>query len=166
MTPDTRGPLCFVFLTPSPNQRARQVSFFLLKSLLRLESKVSTKCQALHRHTCGGGLLARCERPPQCATEGTCGKMFKPDSNAGGPEQAEQKRTLQGEVIVLVGLRWQNTNTFRSVVHQRRYILLQNPRRFKDRVKREQVWSVELLPLTYNSHLRSCSGRSDLVHPV
>lgn len=130
-------PLMFRFSYHITQPKGRTGLFFLLKGLLRLESKVSTKCQALHRHTCGGGLLARCERPPQCATEGTCGKMFKPDSNAGEPEQAEQKRTLQGEVIVLVGLRWQNTNTFRSVVHQRRYILLQNPRRFKDRVKRE-----------------------------
>lgn len=97
----------YVFLPYHP-AKGPDRSLLLHKSLLQVESKVSTKCQALHQHTCGGGLLARCERPLWCATAGTCGKMFKLDTNTGEPEQVKQKRTLQYEVIVLVGLRWQH----------------------------------------------------------
>lgn len=39
-------------------------------------------------------------------TEGTYGKMFKPDTYAVEPEQGEQKRTLQYEVSILVELQW------------------------------------------------------------
>lgn len=64
--------------------------------------------------------------------------MFKIDTYTIEPEEGEQKRTLQGEVIILVELKWQNTNTFRSILNQRKYILPQNPKRFKARMKFEQ----------------------------
>lgn len=68
--------------------------------------------------------------------------MFKLDTYAVEPKQGELKRTLQNEVIVLVELKWQNTNTFRSIVNRRKYILPSNPKGFKAWTKFEQqVWS-------------------------
>lgn len=57
--------------------------------------------------------------------------MFKLDTYTVELKLGEQKITLQDEVIVLVELKWQNTNTFRSIVNRQKDILPQNPRGFK-----------------------------------
>lgn len=57
--------------------------------------------------------------------------MFKPDTYTVEPKLGEQKRTPQYEVIVLVELKWQNTNTFRSTVNRQKDIWPQNPEGFK-----------------------------------
>lgn len=93
-------------------------------------------------------LLARCKRPLQCATEGTCGKMFKLDTYTGEPEQVEQKRTLQDEVIVLVKLRWQNTNTFRSIVNQRKSFKIPRGSKLGWNVSKSSLWNSSLWLIT------------------
>lgn len=45
--------------------------------------------------------------------------------------RASRKKHLQDEVIGLVQLKWQSTNTSRSVAHQQKHIWSPNPKRFK-----------------------------------
>lgn len=53
--------------------------------------------------------------------------MSKLDTCAVKAELREEKIALQNELIVFVELKRQNTNTFRSVVNQRKDIQPRNP---------------------------------------
>lgn len=65
----------------------------------------------------------------------TCGKIFRRDSYTAGPEQLWQKGTLEDEVIVLVELRWQNTDTSGST---RMYLGLKSHEDSRTGLKRER----------------------------
>lgn len=129
------APYVYFHPTVSPDRPLVLSCLFLLFGFQQLELVVYQLCI----NTCGGGgLLAGCKKLLWHVTEGTYGKMFKRDTYTVEPKQGEQKRTLQDEVIVLVELKWQNTNTFRSTVNRQKEILPQNPKRFKAWMKFEQ----------------------------
>lgn len=109
---------------------------FLLYGLQQLENKVSAAVPSSAATHMWWWLVSRVQKAT--LTEGTCGKMFKLDTYTVEPEQGEQKRTLRDEVIVLVELKWQITNTFRSILDRRKDILPENPNGLKAWLKFEQ----------------------------
>lgn len=68
----------------------------------------------------------------------TRGKIFQRDSYMAGPEQLWPKGTLEDEVIVLIELRWQSTDTSGST---RTYLVLKSREDSRTRLKREPVYS-------------------------
>lgn len=118
------------------------LSFFFFKLLILLHI-----CdQVLHQCTCG---VCRVQKATSVCDGGNIWKNVPTwYLHCWTRAWGGQKRTFQDEVTVLVEIKWQNTNTFRSIANRRKYTLPQNPERFKAWMKSEPaVWSaVQLTP--------------------